>query len=88
MKNVLKLVVMMPPALVISWSGQSTAQIAADIANLSGGIADAAQTLRDSGMLGASQQTEVNDTVTALLAANTAVANLLSTGRRSSTSQE
>ena len=88
MNNVLKFMVMMSPAIAISCAGQSTAQIAADVANLAGGIAAAAQTLRDGGMLPASQQTAVDDAVSALQAAATAVAKATTATAQQSATQQ
>lgn len=87
MRNLYLFTAAIAPALV-SCAGQSTAQIAADVANLAGGIAAAAQTLRDGGMLPASQQTAVDDAVSALQAAATAVAKATTTTAQQSATQQ
>ena len=88
MRNLTRFASFIAPMLVISCAGQSTAQIAADVANLAGGIAAAAQTLRDGGMLPASQQTAVDDAVSALQAAATAVAKATTTTAQQSATQQ
>ncbi len=87
MRNLYLFAAAMAPALV-SCASQSPAQIAADVANLAGGIAAAAQTLRDGGMLPASQQTAVDDAVSALQAAATAVAKATTTTAQQSATQQ
>ena len=87
MRKILAFTAFIAPALV-ACASQSPAQIAADVANLAGGIAAAAQTLRDGGMLPASQQTAVDDAVSALQAAATAVAKATTTTAQQSATQQ
>ncbi len=87
MRNVILYTTMIAPALV-SCASQSLAQIATDVANLAGGLAAAAQTLRDGGMLPASQQVQLDDAVTAVQAAATAVAQATTTAAQQSATQQ
>ena len=88
MRNLMKFTAFMAPLLAISCASQSTAQIAADVANLAGGVAAAAQTLRDGGMLPAQQQAQLDDAVSALQAAATAVAKATTTTAQQSATQQ
>ena len=75
MNNLLKFMAITAPGIMVACAQtQTPAQIAADVANLAGGVAAAAQTLRNGGMLPAEQQTQVDNAVSALQAAATAVA--------------
>jgi hypothetical protein len=78
---------MIAPALV-ACASQSPAQIATDVANLAGGLASAAQTLRDGGMLPASQQVQIDDAITAVQAAATAVASATTATQQQSATQQ
>lgn len=88
MRNLMKFTAFMAPLLAISCASQSTAQIAADVANLAGGVAAAAQTLRDGGMLPAQQQAQLDDAVSALQAAATAVAKATTASAQQSATQQ
>ena len=74
MQNLLKFMALMAPGIMVACGSQSLAQIATDVTNLAGGVAAAAQTLRDGGMLPAQQQAQLDDAVSALQAAATAAA--------------
>ena len=88
MRNLMKFTAFMAPLLAISCASQSTAQIAADVANLAGGVAAAAQTLRNGGMLPAQQQTAVDNAVSALQAAATAVAQATTANAQKSATEQ
>lgn len=87
MRKILAFTAFIAPALV-ACASQSPAQIAQDVANLAGGIAAAAQTMRDGGMLPAAQQVAVDDAVTALQAAATAVAKATTATAQQSATQQ
>lgn len=87
MRNVFLYTAMIAPALV-SCASQSPAQIATDVADLAGGLASAAQTLRDGGMLPASQQVQLDDAITAVQAAATAVAQATTATAQQSATQQ
>ncbi len=87
MRNVILYTAMIAPALV-SCASQSPAQIATDVADLAGGLASAAQTLRDGGMLPASQQVQLDDAITAVQAAATAVAQATTATAQQSATQQ
>ena len=74
MNNVLKFMALVSPAFAVACAGQSFSQITTDAANIAGGVAAAAQTLRNGGMLPAQQQTAVDNAVSDLQAAATDVA--------------
>ena len=89
MQNLLKFMALMAPVLVVACAqNQTPAQIAADVANLAGGVAAAAQTLRNGGMLPAEQQTQVDNAVSALQAAATAVAQATTAAAQKSATQQ
>ena len=88
MRNLAKFTAFMAPLLAISCASQTPAQIATDVANLAGGVAAAAQTLRDGGMLPAQQQAQLDDAVSALQAAATAVAKATTATAQQSATQQ
>ena len=88
MQNLLKFMALMAPGLVVACASQTPAQIATDVANLAGGVAAAAQTLRDGGMLPAQQQAQLDDAVSALQAAATAVAKATTATAQQSATQQ
>ena len=88
MQNLLKFMALMAPGIMVACGSQSPAQIATDVANLAGGVAAAAQTLRDGGMLPAQQQAQLDDAVSALQAAATAVAKATTATAQQSATQQ
>lgn len=63
---------------MIACANQTPTQLADDVASLAGGVAGAAQTLRDGGYLSAQQLAQIDDAVSALQAAAVAVAKATS----------
>lgn len=89
MNNLFKFMVLVSPAFAVACAQtQTPAQIAADVANLAGGVAAAAQTLRNGGMLPAQQQTAVDNAVSALQAAATAVAQATTANAQKSATEQ
>jgi hypothetical protein len=74
MNNITKFVAISTLALFVACANQSASQVAQDVANIAGGVAAAAQTLRDANLLTADQQVKLDDAVSALQAAALAVA--------------
>jgi len=74
MNNITKFVTISTLALFVACANQSASQVAQDVANIAGGVAAAAQTLRDANLLTADQQVKLDDAVSALQVAALAVA--------------